>query len=396
MKKILFLSAFLFLGFGLNSCSDTDLNSPTNEENQPVENNTNDIINNLESSFEVKARAEGEQVSYPDYYCGSYFKDGILVIKVKGTNIKDYKKDLEQRCKSHLFIIEEGVNTMNELLQVRDFINSKDEIGVWKKLGISACGIDPKDGKVVVMLEDASEANINNFKNEVINSPLIKFWQLSFSEGNTSLESNKQTSSLAITPTPMIPGADFYCAQGGGSVGYRCVYKTKPCIVTAGHTVKAVGNKIIDTQDLTTKLGECIECDVTGHDLAVCTLVDKVSSSNIFKYNNTTIQIVDGTYDNVKKDNMIALKGFYHSGPGKIIVEKTKLSGRTFTEFAVATYKSQDGDSGGLIFSPNTKRAVGIHIASGEIKVDGTFQKAGAFLPCSAIKWKYGTLPKNN
>lgn len=168
------------------------------------------------------------------------------------------------------------------------------------------------------------------------------------------------------------------------------------CIVTAGHTVKAVGNKIIDTQDLTTKLGECIECDVTGHDLAVCTLVDKVSSSNIFKYNNTTIQIVDGTYDNVKKDNMIALKGFYHSGPGKIIVEKTKLSGRTFTEFAVATYKSQDGDSGGLIFSPNTKRAVGIHIASGEIKVDGTFQKAGAFLPCSAIKWKYGTLPKNN
>ena len=36
MKKILFLSAFLFLGFGLNSCSDTDLNSPTNEENQPV------------------------------------------------------------------------------------------------------------------------------------------------------------------------------------------------------------------------------------------------------------------------------------------------------------------------------------------------------------------------
>lgn len=146
-----------------------------------------------------------------------------MVIKVKGTNIKDYKKDLEQRCKSHLFIIEEGVNTMNELLQVRDFINSKDEIGVWKKLGISACGIDPKDGKVVVMLEDASEANINNFKNEVINSPLIKFWQLSFSEGNTSLESNKQTSSLAITPTPMIPGADFYCAQGGGSVGYRCV-----------------------------------------------------------------------------------------------------------------------------------------------------------------------------
>lgn len=51
MKKILFLSAFLFLGFGLNSCSDTDLNSPTNEENQPVENNTNDIINNLESSL---------------------------------------------------------------------------------------------------------------------------------------------------------------------------------------------------------------------------------------------------------------------------------------------------------------------------------------------------------
>lgn len=189
MKRILFLTTFVFLGFRLNSCSDTDLDSPVNETNQPVENNTSDIINNLESSFEVKTRTEGEQTSYPDYYCGSYFKDGILVIKVKGTNIKDYKKDLVQRCKSNQFIIEEGVNTMNELLQIRNFINSKDEIGVWKKLGISACGIDSKDEKVIVMLEDVSEMNITNFKNEVINSPLIKFCQLSFSKDNASVTS---------------------------------------------------------------------------------------------------------------------------------------------------------------------------------------------------------------
>ena len=174
MKRILFLSTFVFLGFRLNSCSDTDLDSPVNETNQPVENNTSDIINNLESSFEVKTRTEGEQTSYPDYYCGSYFKDGILVV---------------QRCKSNQFIIEEGVNTMNELLQIRNFINSKDEIGVWKKLGISACGIDSKDEKVIVMLEDVSEMNITNFKNEVINSPLIKFCQLSFSKDNASVTS---------------------------------------------------------------------------------------------------------------------------------------------------------------------------------------------------------------
>ena len=55
MKRILFLSTFVFLGFRLNSCSDTDLDSPVNETNQPVENNTSDIINNLESSFEVNA-----------------------------------------------------------------------------------------------------------------------------------------------------------------------------------------------------------------------------------------------------------------------------------------------------------------------------------------------------
>lgn len=51
MKRILFLSTFVFLGFRLNSCSDTDLDSPVNETNQPVENNTSDIINNLESSL---------------------------------------------------------------------------------------------------------------------------------------------------------------------------------------------------------------------------------------------------------------------------------------------------------------------------------------------------------
>ena len=43
MKRILFLSTFVFLGFRLNSCSDTDLDSPVNETNQPVENNTSDI-----------------------------------------------------------------------------------------------------------------------------------------------------------------------------------------------------------------------------------------------------------------------------------------------------------------------------------------------------------------
>ena len=48
------------------------------------------------------------------------------------------------------------------------------------------------------------------------------------------------------------------------------------------------------------------------------------------------------------------------------------------------------------MFSPSTKRAVGIHVATGNVTVDGVSQKGAVFLPCSAIKWKYGTLPKNN
>lgn len=396
MKKIVFFSMFLLLGFGIESCSNTDLDSSINEPNQSVTDNTSDVINNLEFSFEAKTRAEGEQFAYPDYYCGSYLKDGILIIKVKGINLKEYENDLIQRCKSDNFIIEEGTNTMNELLQVRDFINSKDEMGIWGELGISACGIDSKEGKVVVMLEELTEANINKFKNEVVDSPLIKFLQLSFSEDDASLDNISEANSFSITPTAMIPGEGFYCAQGGGVVGYRCVYKTKPCIVTAGHTIKAVGNKMKDNQDLTTVLGTCTECDATGYDLAVCTLADNVSSSNTFKYNNTTVTIVDGTYDNVKKDNMVAFKGFYHSGSGKTIIEKTKISGRTFTEFAAATYDSQEGDSGGLVFNPSNKKAVGIHVASATVTADGISQKCGVFLPCSAIKWKYGTLPKNN
>lgn len=396
MKKILFLSAFLLLVLGFGSCSNTDLDSSINETNQSVVNNANDVINNLESSFETHTRANGVQSVYPDYYCGSYLKDGVLIVKVKDIILEEYEKDLTQRCKSENFIIEEGTTTMNELLSVRDIINSRDEMGGWKVLGISGCGIDPKEGKVVVMLEDLSEASINKFKKEVIDSPLVKFWQLTFTETEGSLDNNVEATPFSITPTAMIPGEGFYSAQGGGTVGYRCVYKTKPCIVTAGHTVKAVGNKMLDNQDYKTELGSCVECDATGYDLAVCTLASNVSSSNTFDYNNATITIVDGTFDNVKKDNMVAFKGFYHRGPGKIIVEKTKIPGRTFTEFAVATYDSQSGDSGGLVFSPSTKRAVGIHVATGNVTVDGVSQKGAVFLPCSAIKWKYGTLPKNN
>ena len=58
-----------------------------------------------------------------------------------------------------------------------------------EKIGYFCWGIDSKDEKVIVMLEDVSEMNITNFKNEVINSPLIKFCQLSFSKDNASVTS---------------------------------------------------------------------------------------------------------------------------------------------------------------------------------------------------------------
>ena len=67
MKKILFLSAFLLLVLGFGSCSNTDLDSSINETNQSVVNNANDVINNLESSFETHTRANGVQSVYPDY-----------------------------------------------------------------------------------------------------------------------------------------------------------------------------------------------------------------------------------------------------------------------------------------------------------------------------------------
>lgn len=96
-----------------------------------------------------------------------------------------------------------------------------------------------------------------------------------------------------------------------------------PALYNAKINYSPVGNKMLDNQDYKTELGSCVECDATGYDLAVCTLASNVSSSNTFDYNNATITIVDGTFDNVKKDNMVAFKGFYHRGPGKIIVEKT-------------------------------------------------------------------------
>lgn len=182
MKMILFVGVLLSLGGGVKSCSNAGLNSSIKDANQWTVNNINDVINNLESSFETQTGAGEYRLVYPDYYCGSYVKDSVLAIKVKGVDWEAYKKDLVQRCKSRNFIIEEGVNTMNELLLVRDVVNSKDDMGGWKALGISACGIDPKEGKVVVMMQELSEANINKFKKEVIDSPLVKFGELSFDE----------------------------------------------------------------------------------------------------------------------------------------------------------------------------------------------------------------------
>lgn len=131
--------------------------------------------------------------------------------------------------------------------------------------------------------------------------------------------------------------------------------------------------------------------DLTGYDLAVCTIKNSFTNSNTFTFMNSTITLVSNTYQvSVANKTKVGCKTFY-SNKGQetatVYLTDVELKGRTQKAFALAAYKAQNGDSGCLVFCPNNNQAVGIHVADGN-------NGYSAYLPCKYINMKFGTLPK--
>lgn len=377
MEKGLF---FLFIcGALFFSCSDSDMSS--DGDVSIVENNVlsvSDIANNLGNSFMPITRSaiENGTFDYPDYYGGMCVKDNQkLVVFVLDGDLDSFRRDLEERCQSSNFELLVCQYSMNQIISVSKKISESDS-NILNELKIYYWGVDEEKNRLLVMMGDVSEGNLNRFKSLVIDSPVIEFCE---------------STPVTLYAETVSPGSGGYEAvgPGWGSIGFRCKYQNKNAFVTSGHIMRAVGKVLYKDETYAVSYGTCVACDVTGRDIAICTPSTGITISNTFTFGSSTRTLSTKT-SLPSKDLPVGLKGKYNASSGSIKITSTSFPNRTYTAFAAGDFTSANGDSGGIVFNRNDNSIVGILMAGAVATVDGVSMNLSFFTPYSAISGKYG------
>lgn len=132
---------------------------------------------NLMESFE--ASGYGTYSTRPDYYGGSYIDDnGNFVILIKG-NPSDYRAKIEERIKGKDVIFKQTDISFVELNEIMDTINKyiSDKRNNKVAQNILSAALDELNSQIRVGLKDLNPQSIEEFKENVINSPYIEFEQ---------------------------------------------------------------------------------------------------------------------------------------------------------------------------------------------------------------------------
>lgn len=289
------------------SCSNSDVSSDVN--NSIVENNVlsvSDIANNLGSSFMPTTRnaIEDGTFDYPDYYGGMCVKDNQkLVVLVLDGDWESVRKDVKERCRSSNFELEVCQYSMNQIMSVSKKI-SESGLNILKELKVYYWGVDEEKNRLLVMMGDVSEDNLNKFKSLVVDSPVIEFCE---------------STPVTLYAETVNPGSGGYEAvgPGWGSIGFRCKYQNKNAFVTSGHVMRAVGKVLYKDETYKVSYGMCVACDVTGRDIAICTPSTGITISNTFTFGSSSRTL--STKTSLPSKNLpVGLKGKYNSSSGLI------------------------------------------------------------------------------
>lgn len=371
MKKKLFLLIIFFCCIVFYSCTD-------NVENETIVQNssinvmkrkvaksnlqTQANITNAEILYSFSKTRNASDDIYPNYYGGSYVTpEGKLVILVKGDMVAVRKSIMAITDDSD--IIYKSCNySFQELRDIVDSIEAYLNMSIINKNVIGANILD-KENKVIVYLKNCSEKNISNFKNDVINHSAIIFKQ----SGNCKEE---RINILAGSKAALGSASN----SAYGSFAFRAVETSgsrRKGMVTSGH-VATTGTDIYSNGNY---MGTCSSSQKGGQ-------VDAAfvpSTTGFFEPSNNFYLYDDGN-DGTLSTNVyapaagtsISLIGA-RSGIqiGKVISTYAiqtfgEKDTYTCTNLTVADYKSEEGDSGGLIFTELnwTYYTLGVHIGS--------------------------------
>lgn len=317
---------------------------------ESVQENAVAAYDELMASFSVTHSNSGEKI-YPDYYGGSYINNaGQLVVYV--TNDAQRPAVLSDNAD---VLYEICAYSYNELLYVMDTLNdykfehSNDAIAC----NFNEFGLFDSENRVIVKLDDLSDASIREFKENVCNSNAIEFEQ-----GDGPVEAEVDVDA----------GTQISYSDGSASVGYRVKRNGVVGFVTAGHAADSVGKSIRYGGSTGTIFASCRATQQKGNaDAAFCAITNSsyVPTNTLSGTSNTLSTTISepgvGTVI-----NKIGMKTGHTSG--KVLSTNatvTFTSGATISNLTSASYESAPGDSGGVVYSyigsTGVRLTLGIH-----------------------------------
>lgn len=366
LKKLFFLLFVMFL-FACNNVDENKqriirIETPTFNPNEEVGMDNQIEANQILESISTPTTSKAKSINEEHYGGGFIDEAGNLTIMVKGDTSygekivgnKNSAKVKYQKCKYSLAELDAVMDIINDYA-----IKNKNATSA----NLSAWCVSETKNAVEVFLYDTTSSAIAEFKANVTNSDAIIFLQGEhFVEESTHLYAGGKMSLGLITDTTIME-------PPFGSYGFRAREKSgnhRVGMVTAAHVIGV--NEYAYLWDET--VGICTQSvrggSVDAAFVAVADTSEYVPSNYMF---GTTLDVLSTSTSLPGTGTIINLRGAKSgSQSGHIINTKfsyTTSDGIVHTNMTAASYESDSGDSGGIIYtyvsSTGTRYTVGIH-----------------------------------
>jgi len=305
-------------------------------------------------------------VNYPNYYgVESLDSRGNLVIRVVDSDLwRREGEKLKSILTGEINVSIEIVSySYNELLEIIEFLKFKflegENFGIEN---VASWGIGA-DNRVSVYLQELSEERIREFKNNVINTPIIIFKEMygEFSRDTSSMITTWPGSQIVESPIP--PTSLGYRARRNGVNGF----------VTTAHGVSLHG--LIQRMPSAAHPAWVDLGDVFGArslndvDAAFITTRSNIINSNLNSNNTLVYYPVMFTSIIGSVVEAIGFTSGWRFGAitdvGKMVqFNDPPLPSSYVFDVVITSCVSQGGDSGGIVYSSSNRNIAGIHVGS--------------------------------
>ena len=360
-KIVLFIGfvAIIVMSFGVKiDAKESEINEFYDEKYLEENLERTELATKVEKSLMIYYNIENKfEDSYPSYFGGMYISDDAenLIIQIVEKNIPS--PDTEEYNFYQVLInmddsiqVEYVENSFNELNEINNYIS--DVIGVKSALkqNLNGVFVDVMNNTTTIEVKDNSKLSDSKIMSEIFNKQKSKMVI-----EKESLITFITTPETNITQDIKAGGLVLFGGYGC-SMGFRTTYNGKKGYVTAGHCSDGIANNLIPSGDVIKhqyKNNEKFDYDFVATN-------SSYNPVNTLMHPNGDIKTlaVTSSCPTITVNMSIAKDGYntgYTEGKVKTLnYTANYANGVTIKGLVKTDAKSDEGDSGGVVFIPRT------------------------------------------